>query len=150
MISEVYLGLGSNLGDRDTNISRGIELICGVSRNMSVSGMYETLPQGFRNQPSFLNAVCRLWTQLTPFRLMAELKVIESKIGHSRPFVNAPRALDIDILLYGKTVLDIPGLTIPHPRMSERDFVLKPLFEIAPNLRHPVHNQTICSMLADV
>lgn len=150
MISEVYLGLGSNLGDRDINISRGIELICGLSQNMLVSGMYETLPQGFRNQPLFLNAVCRLWTKLTPFRLMAELKIIEGKIGHSRPFVNAPRSLDIDILLYGQTVLDIPGLTIPHPRMSERNFVLKPLTEIAPNLYHPVHNQTICSILSDI
>ena len=150
MLFEVYLGLGSNLGDRAANIARGLDLLRQVSKGVTVSGKYETAARGFRSQPSFLNAACRLWTTLDPFQLMAKLKEIEAAVGHGRPFLNAPRALDIDILLHGRTVLRSPGLTIPHPRMAERAFVLKPLAEIAPGLRHPVLKETVRSLLASL
>ena len=150
MLFETYLGVGSNLGDRAANIDRGLELIRQVSKSMTVSGIYETEPQGFRSQPSFLNAACRLWTGLDPFQLMSKLKEIEAEVGQRRSFVNAPRALDIDILLHGRTVLESPGLTIPHPRMAKRAFVLEPLVEIAPGLRHPVLKETVRSLLASL
>ena len=147
MLSEVYLGLGSNLGDRAANIARGVELLGRVSRHMAVSSIYETDAQGFGSQPRFLNAACRMWTGLDPFRLMAALKDIEMAVGQPRAFVNAPRSLDIDVLIYGGAVLESPALTVPHPRMHERAFVLVPLAEIAPQARHPVLRQTVRSLL---
>ncbi|MCI0439003.1 MAG: 2-amino-4-hydroxy-6-hydroxymethyldihydropteridine diphosphokinase [Chloroflexi bacterium] len=148
MFSEVYLGLGSNLGDREENIARALASLRQISTSLTASSLYETTPQGFRDQPPFLNAVCRLWTRLDPFQLLRETQRIESEIGRRRTFVNAPRVLDIDILLYGTLSLRSPHLTIPHPRMAERAFVLEPLAEIAPQLRHPVLGATMRSLLA--
>ena len=138
MLSEAYIGLGSNLGDRAANIRLGLEALRRVSRHVQASSLYETDPVGFQGQPPFLNAVCRIWTRLTAFELLAEARRAQAGASGARPFPNGPRALDIDILLYGRAVLDTPGLTIPHPRMMERPFVLRPLAEIAPGLAHPV------------
>ena len=146
MLSEVYLGLGSNLGDRHANIAEATGLLRQVSTKLTLSKVYETRPRGFSGQPAFLNAACRLWTRLDPFELLRQLRQIEAKLGKRPAFANGPRTLDIDILLHGRTVLASPGLTIPHPRMAERDFVLAPLAEIAPNTLHAVLGQTILSL----
>ena len=148
MLSEAYLGLGSNLGDRAGNIAAGLAFLREISRRTTVSSLYETAPSGFRSQPPFLNAACGIWTWLDPFQLMGRLREIEAAVGLRRAFVNAPRMLDIDILVYGRVVLASPGLTVPHPRMADRAFVLGPLAEIAPALRHPVLMETVGSLLA--
>ena len=147
MPTEAYLGLGSNLGDRASNIARALDMLAESSSHVEASSLYETTPQGFSDQPRFLNAACRLWTDLDPFRLMHRLSDIEAAVGRRRLFPNAPRALDLDILVYGRLVMDSPLLTLPHPRMSERAFVLLPLSEIAPHLRHPVSGETVGTLL---
>ena len=147
MLAEVYLALGSNLGDRAANIAGGLQSLRRVSRRVEASSLYETRPWGFEAQPRFLNAACRIWTPLDPFQLMAITREVESTLGRERSFANGPRVLDIDILLYGQAVIEAPGLSIPHPRMAEREFVLAPLAEIAPGLRHPVLKERIRSLL---
>ena len=148
MLSKVYLGLGSNLGDRRGNIGRAVDMLRRLSGDVTVSSLYETSPQGFSGQPWFINAACRLWTRLSPFELLACLKDIQAGLGSPRAFANGPRALDIDVLLYGRRVFETPSLTVPHPLMARREFVLAPLAEIAPHLRHPVTNETVGSLLS--
>ena len=147
MRAEVYLGLGSNLGDRQRNVRAGLVLLREISTGMEVSSLYETSPVGFTRQPAYVNAVCRLWTRLDPFELMAAVKGFETAQGRQRPFLNAPRSLDIDILVYGSVAIQTPVLTLPHPRMAERAFVLAPLAEIAPGLRHPTLKVTTVELL---
>lgn len=147
MLSEVYLGLGSNLGDRGRNVGQGVTLLRGLSPEVTVSGLYETRPQGFGDQPAFVNAACHIWTRLDPFELLARLKGFQAGVSRPAAFVNGPRTLDIDILIFGRRVLDTPILTIPHPRMAERDFVLTPLAEIAPGLEHPVLRLSVRHLL---
>jgi 2-amino-4-hydroxy-6-hydroxymethyldihydropteridine diphosphokinase len=139
----VYLGLGSNLGDRQGNISRALKLLHPAVQVELVSSFYETEPVGYLDQPRFINAVCRGSTVLTPRELLHRVKEIERKLGRTPSFPNAPRPIDIDILLYGSQVIRSPELTIPHPRLQERAFVLLPLAEIAPQLVHPVSQARI-------
>jgi 2-amino-4-hydroxy-6-hydroxymethyldihydropteridine diphosphokinase len=113
-----------------------------------MSSLYETDAAGFSIQPAFLNAACHVWTELDPFELMARLKEIEAAAGRQRVFANAPRTLDLDILLYGRLVVDTPVLTVPHPRMADRAFVLAPLVEIAPGAFHPVLKATAAGLLS--
>ena len=134
---EAYLGLGSNLGDRVANIRQGLEGLRSMASDLLSSSLYENAPAGFMGQPPFLNAVCRVWTHLDPFKLLHEADRIASEVGHSRAFPNAPRLLDIDILIHGRTVLSAPHLSVPHPRLTSRAFVMTPLAEIAPGLVHP-------------
>ena len=150
MLHKVYLGLGSNLGDREGNIAEAVKLLGRVSSGVVVSSLYQTAPQGFTSQPPFVNAACRIWTGLDPVELLEHLKGIQARVGSRRPFINGPRALDIDILTFAGWVIGLPGLVVPHPRMAEREFVLAPLAEIAPSLLHPVLKQTITALLAQL
>jgi 2-amino-4-hydroxy-6-hydroxymethyldihydropteridine diphosphokinase len=148
MLNEVYLGLGSNLGDRRRNIEEGVDRLREISTDIAVSSFYETAPVGLTIQPTFVNAACRIWTKLTVFELLETLQGIQGKAHAHRAVLNGPRALDIDILLYGNLVIDLPHLRVPHPRITEREFVLRPLAEIAPTVIHPVVNRRISELLA--
>ena len=150
MRTEVYLGLGSNLGDKHGNIERAVERLRGISHGLKVSSMYETAPVGVTLQPAFVNAVCGMWTWLSVFELLREIRDIQRGAGVRGPVLNGPRMLDIDILLYGSLVVDLPHLTVPHPRMTEREFVLRPLAEIAPGVLHPVAKKTAGELLGDL
>ena len=147
MINEAYIGLGSNLGDSAANMRRAVEMMGGFAVRVRRSGLYRTAPVGFRDQPAFYNAVCRIETGLTPFELMAALLRVETAVGRRRTFRNAPRMLDLDILLYGRRVMWSPPVVLPHPRMGERVFALLPLADIAPQVRHPVTGATVLEML---
>ena len=146
----VYLGLGANLGDRMENIRRALALLAEQVRIERLSSIYETEPWGYDEQPCFLNAVCRGLTSLVPSSLLSLTKQIELSLGRTSSFPNAPRPIDVDILLYGDLVLESPELTIPHPRLAERAFVLVPLVEIAPDLVHPLTGITLTEALADL
>ena len=138
----VYLGLGSNLGDRQENLDKALNFLAQRLRMGKISSVYDTEAIGNAEQPRFLNLVCQAFTRLAPDGLLALVKGIESKLGRTGKS-GAPRPIDIDILLYGDQVVETPELVIPHPKMTERAFVLVPLAEIAPELVHPVNSQTI-------
>ena len=143
----VYLGLGSNMGDRQRNLDRALDLLSQRLRVTRVSSAYDTEPVGNVNQPRFLNLVCQVYTRLAPQALLALAKGIECKLGRTSG-TQQPRPIDIDILFYGDLVLDTPELVIPHPRLANRAFVLVPLAEIAPDLIHPVYRKTIKELLS--
>lgn len=148
--TRVYLALGANLGDREANIRRAIALLGAQMAINAMSCLYETDPIGYIDQPMFLNATCEGATALAPIELLAFCKRIEAQMGRQGTFRNAPRPIDIDILLYGDLVLETPTLTIPHPGMAERAFVLAPLAEIAPDALHPVLHKTVREILTGV
>ncbi len=148
MKKTVYLSLGSNVGDRETNLKGAIEGLRKLGEVTAVSSIYETEPVEYTNQPWFLNCVVKLETEKMPKQLLAQLLGIEHAMGRRRvptsgPRIKGPRTIDIDILLFGHSVVDTAGLTIPHPGLHERRFVLEPLAEIAPEERHPVFKRTI-------
>jgi len=139
----VYLSLGSNLGDREANLRNAIERLRGVGNPVAISSFYETEPIDVVSQPWFLNCAVKLDTEKMPRQLITAILSLEQEMGRQRKQQKAPRTIDIDILLFGSSMIDIPSLTIPHPRMHERRFVLEPLAEIAPDARHPVFKRTI-------
>ncbi len=143
----VYLGLGSNLGDRAENLARALESLSSKLAIRQVSSVYETEPVGYEQQPLFLNAVLSAATDMKPLELLRFVKQVEAELGRKPSFPDGPRSIDVDILFYGDLELETPQLTIPHPRMVERAFVLVPLAEIAAELVHPVAKCTIGELL---
>jgi 2-amino-4-hydroxy-6-hydroxymethyldihydropteridine diphosphokinase len=148
MLHEAYLGLGSNLGDRLSYLRAALRELASVSEKLTASSAYETEPVGITDQPPFLNAACRIATKLGPRELLAAVRGIEARHGRQRTVVGGPRTLDIDILLYDDLVMGSAELTIPHPRLHERAFVLVPLAEIAPGVVHPLLKETVAALLA--
>ena len=147
---KVYLGLGSNMGNRQANLTMALDFLSQILKIEKVSSVYDTEPVGNVNQPRFLNLVCQAYTSITPKALLTLANGIEKKMGRVRGQANAPRPIDIDILFYGDQVIDTPELVIPHPRLHERAFVLVPMAEIAPDLVHPVSGKTIRKLLQAV
>ncbi len=146
----VYLGLGSNLGERQDNLDKALGFLSQRLRVIRVSSVYDTEPIGNIEQPRFLNLACQIYTTLAPTGLLALVKGIESRLGRIPGKPDAPRSIDIDILFYGDQVIKTRELVIPHPRLAERAFVLIPLNEIAPGLVHPVSGKTIKELLDGV
>lgn len=143
MHKTVYLSLGSNLGDREANLRAAIEKLKEIGNPVSVSSFYETEPVEVTSQPWFLNCAIKLDTEKMPRQLISAILALEQQMGRQRNQKKSPRTIDIDILLFGSSIIEIPALTVPHPRMHERRFVLEPLAEIAPDARHPVYKRTI-------
>jgi 2-amino-4-hydroxy-6-hydroxymethyldihydropteridine diphosphokinase len=147
MQDRVYLSLGSNVGDREDHLRGAITRLESIARVISVSSFYETEPMEVTNQPWFLNCAVKAETTKVPKQLMAAILEMEREMGRLRTMKKGPRTIDIDILLFGDAVVDSPEVTIPHPAMHERRFVLEPLAEIAPEARHPVFKKTVSEML---
>ena len=147
-MSNVYLGLGTNLGDRTRNLQLILDYLKDEVELVKVSSSYETEPVGFLDQPKFLNAVCLIQTSLEPYEVLNLAKSIELEIGPRAKFRNGPRYSDIDILLYDDLIIEESFLSIPHKKLANRAFVLVPLLEIAPHLIHPILNCTLKKLLA--
>jgi 2-amino-4-hydroxy-6-hydroxymethyldihydropteridine diphosphokinase len=146
----VYLALGTNLGDRLTNLRAAIEALPSEIKVMAESKVYETPPWGYENQPTFLNMAVKCETDLEPESLLKRLKQLEVQLGREQSFHWGPRLIDIDILFYDDLILKSESLIIPHPRLHERAFVLVPLADIAPDFIHPVLKKTIRELLTGV
>lgn len=147
----VYLGLGSNLGDRRHNLASALQNLAAPDlRILRESSIYETEPRDYLDQPWFLNQVVEVETSLFPRQLQRRIQKIERGMGRRPVIPKGPRKIDIDILLFGEAIVSTPELQVPHPRMAERRFVLAPLAELAPELRHPRTRRTVSEMLADV
>jgi 2-amino-4-hydroxy-6-hydroxymethyldihydropteridine diphosphokinase len=150
-VHTVYLSLGSNIGDRRRHLDDALKLLQDAEVPiLRVSRVYETEPQDFRNQPQFLNLAAEAETRLFPLQLLHAIERVERRMGRKRLIAKGPRIIDIDILLYGGSIVGIGDLQIPHPRMALRRFVLEPLAELAPDLRHPVTQASVAEMLSAV
>ncbi len=145
-----FLSIGSNVGDRLANLKAAIVSLPPAVRLLDSSPVYETLPWGYADQGNFLNQVLKVETDLEPQELLAYLKSIEKQLGRKKTFHYGPRLIDLDILFYDDLVIEIPGLTIPHPHLNERAFVLVPLLVLAPDLLHPRLGRTVREIAEDV
>ena len=150
MTNLVYLSLGSNLGDRESHMREAIRRMQSLGNVKAVSSLYETQPVEFTDQPWFLNCALALETSASPAELMGQLLAIESTMGRQRIQKKGPRTIDLDILLFRDLVVNTPELTIPHPALEKRRFVLAPLAEIAPLAFHPVLIKTIQELLEEL
>jgi len=146
----VYLALGSNLGDRQALLKEALRRLRAVVDIQQISAVYETEPVGYLDQPRFFNIVCRGCTSLTPQELLQWAKAIEHQLGRQETIRNGPRPIDIDILFYDTLIHTGENLTIPHPRLHERAFVLVPLVEIAPTMQDPHSGKTAREMLQEI
>ena len=146
MLKTVYLSLGSNVGDRTANLENAISKLSRLGEVVSVSSFYETEPVEVTAQPWFFNCAVKLHTEKMPKQLLKGILDLEREMGRRRMQNKGPRNIDIDILLFGNSVVETSGLTIPHPALHQRRFVLEPLEEIAPEVRHPVLKNTIREM----
>lgn len=142
MTVQVYIGIGSNLGNRKDNIARAINMLA-CKHKVVVSSLYETDPEEYIEQPLFLNCVVGFKTSQSAFKLLENLKDLERHLGRKRSFRNAPRTIDLDILFYDGQIIKDPDLEVPHPRLHKRAFVLAPFVEIAPEFIHPVLHKSI-------
>jgi 2-amino-4-hydroxy-6-hydroxymethyldihydropteridine diphosphokinase len=149
MVAEAWIGLGSNLGDRRAHLRAAVAALERLGKLTGVSSLYETEPVGYKDQGAFLNAVAGLETAMPARALMAELLRIEAEQGRIRDRRDGPRTLDLDLLLYNGSIIAEPELEVPHPRLHLRRFVLEPLCELAPDLRHPGLNRTVRQMLEE-
>jgi 2-amino-4-hydroxy-6-hydroxymethyldihydropteridine diphosphokinase len=148
-MTNIYLALGTNIGDREENLREAMRLLSESGIHIiKTSSIYETEPVDYLDQPWFFNAVLEAQTELPAEQLLTRLRTIEAQMGSKKPFAKGPRLIDLDILLYGDDTIDTPELQVPHPRMLQRNFVLAPLAEIAPNLRHPFWSATASELLA--
>jgi 2-amino-4-hydroxy-6-hydroxymethyldihydropteridine diphosphokinase len=144
----VYLSLGSNVGDRTKNLRDAIAALRKAGINVThISSMYETEPVDYLDQPWFVNLAVEAETELAPAALLEILRGIETQMGSKKLITKGPRLIDMDILLYGNEVIDTPELQVPHPRLHLRRFVLEPLAELAPNVRHPISGLSVSEML---
>lgn len=143
MFKTVYLSLGSNVGDRTANLRTALSRLGTFGEVMTVSSFYETEPVEFTAQPWFLNCAAKMETEKMPKQLMKGILDLEREMGRRRQQAKGPRNIDIDILLFGSSIVETQGLTIPHPALHERRFVLEPLAEIAPGVFHPVLKRSI-------
>jgi len=149
-LKQAFLSLGSNVGDREAQLLEALERLEAAGIHiLRRSSIYETEPQDLPDQPWFLNLVVEVKTELFPRLLLARIQAIELGMGRKRAVSKGPRPIDIDILLFGDFVIGTRELQVPHPRMSERRFVLEPLAELAPDLRHPVNGKTVREMLSE-
>ena len=149
-MTRAYIGIGSNLDDPRAQVERGVAQLSQLAetRLIARSSLYRSAPVGYAAQPDFVNAVAAVETTLTPRELLGGLQGIEARHGRRRSFANAPRTLDLDLLLYGDARIDEPGLVVPHPRMHERAFVLRPLVEIDPGAEIPGHGPAAARLAA--
>jgi 2-amino-4-hydroxy-6-hydroxymethyldihydropteridine diphosphokinase len=150
MLHQLFLGLGSNLGDRWANLQRAVRALADLMVIEAISPVYKTAPWGLKTQPEFLNLCLSTSTVLKPLPLLTEIKKIENRLGRKPSVRWGPRLLDIDILFYDDLILADEQLTIPHPQLAERAFVLAPLADLAPHFQHPQSSLTVEQMLAKV
>jgi len=147
MRKTVYISLGSNVGDREANLADAVRRLATLGTVTRVSSLYETEPVEYLNQPWFLNCAVELETEKMPRNLLSAILEIERAMGRRRTVSKGPRSIDLDLLLFGSSIIETPRLTVPHPAMHERRFVLEPLAEIAPEVRHPVLRRSAREML---
>ena len=148
-MDRVAIALGSNVGDRRGHLDFAVAALRALLANLTVSRYYDTVPIGVSGpQAMYLNAAAVGESALAPRALLDALLAIEQERGRERPYVNAPRTLDLDLILVGGAVLDEPGLVLPHPRFRERRFVLEPLAAVAPELRDPISGRTVAELLS--
>jgi 2-amino-4-hydroxy-6-hydroxymethyldihydropteridine diphosphokinase len=146
--AEVLLGLGANLGEPRRQLAEAVARLGVLVEDIRASSVYRTEPVGHRDQPDFYNLVVDGWTRVPPLELLRGMLAIEREMGRERPFANAPRTIDLDLLSYGGVVMRTPELTLPHPGIEHRGFVLHPLAEVAPGWIHPVLGRTARELLS--